>query len=389
MQRREENMKHKFIITTLSAVLLAICLPAAWAQTGSVRGVVKDASGTIMPGLQVQYQGTENGRKYSLKTDKKGEYFSLGIALGTYDIKVFKDGQQIYFLNHVPVKLGEVQIDIKLDKPPDDPGAQAGAPAPSGPAEMTQEQKQQLKQKLDTAKKADEERSKVKGLNDKLSQAGAAEQAGNLDQAITIMNEAIALDPTRDVLWSKLAEFERLAAKKATDPAQRTAYSEKAIEHYQKAIELAPPEKPETAAAYYNNMGQAYDGIKKSTEAVAAYEKAAQLAPTNAGQFYFNIGAILTNTGKVDEAIAAFDKALAIDPNNADAYYWKGVNMVGKASLKDGKMKAPDGTAEAFNKYLELQPTGQFAGPAKSMLDSIGAEVQTQFGKARTPARKK
>ena len=67
----------------------------------------------------------------------------------------------------------------------------------------------------------------------------------------------------------------------------------------------------------------------------------------------------------------------------ADAYYWKGVNMMGKATLKGDKMVAPDGTAEAFNKYLELQPTGQFADPAKQMLASIGATVETNFGKKK------
>ena len=67
---------------------------------------------------------------------------------------------------------------------------------------------------------------------------------------------------------------------------------------------------------------------------------------------------MLTNAGKVDDAIAAFDKVIAADPTKADAYYWKGVNMIGKATLQGDKMVAPEGTAEAFQKYLELQPNG-------------------------------
>jgi hypothetical protein len=46
-------------------------------------------------------------------------------------------------------------------------------------------------------------------------------------------------------------------------------------------------------------------------------------------------------------------------------------------------MVAPDGTAEAFQKYLELAPTGNYAEPAKQMLTSIGATVETQFGKKK------
>jgi hypothetical protein len=46
-------------------------------------------------------------------------------------------------------------------------------------------------------------------------------------------------------------------------------------------------------------------------------------------------------------------------------------------------MTAPEGTAEAFNKYLELSPQGTYADAAKQMLASIGASVETSFGKSK------
>jgi tetratricopeptide (TPR) repeat protein len=119
-------------------------------------------------------------------------------------------------------------------------------------------------------------------------------------------------------------------------------------------------------------------------EAVAEYNTAAQVDPTRAGMYYFNLGAVLTNAGKVDEANAAFDKALAAEPNKAEAYYWKGVNLLAKATIgKDNKMVAPPGTAENLNKYLEMQPQGQFAAPAKELLATIGAEVDTTYKKKK------
>ena len=117
------------------------------------------------------------------------------------------------------------------------------------------------------------------------------------------------------------------------------------------------------------------------------YNKAAQLDPTHAATYFFNEGAILTNAGKVDDAIAAFDKVIAADPTKAAAYYWKGVNLIGKATLKGDKMVAPEGTAEAFQKYLELEPEGKLAQPAKDMLASIGATVETGFGRRRSQSR--
>ena len=118
-------------------------------------------------------------------------------------------------------------------------------------------------------------------------------------------------------------------------------------------------------------------------DAIQSYQTAATADPTKATTYEFNEGAVLTNTGKIDQAIAVFDKVIAADPTKADAYYWKGVNLMGKATLKGNKMEAPAGTQEAFNKYLELAPTGQFADPAKQMLASMGATVETSFGKGK------
>ncbi|MGZ4733066.1 MAG: tetratricopeptide repeat protein, partial [Terriglobales bacterium] len=154
-------------------------------------------------------------------------------------------------------------------------------------------------------------------------------------------------------------------------------------EDYKKAIAIKP------TGAYYNNLGEAQVKSGDTAGAIASYNQAAQIDPTNAAQYFYNEGAVLTNTGKVDEAIAAFDRSIQADPAKADAYYWKGVNLLGKATMKGNKMEAPPGTSEAFNKYLELQPSGQFAEPAKQMLTSIGATIETSFGKTKASTKTK
>jgi tetratricopeptide (TPR) repeat protein len=99
--------------------------------------------------------------------------------------------------------------------------------------------------------------------------------------------------------------------------------------------------------------------------------------------YWYNAGTVLTIQGKSDEAIAAFDKAIAADPKKAEAYYQKGINLIAKAILdKEGKMSAPAGTEEAFQKYLELSPNGEFADTVKQMLAMIGAKIETQYGTA-------
>jgi tetratricopeptide (TPR) repeat protein len=164
---------------------------------------------------------------------------------------------------------------------------------------------------------------------------------------------------------------------------------------YEKAIQLRStseaaqkdPDNNKSLAAYYNNLAEAYSKSNKVDDSVISYNKAAELDPAHAATYLFNEGAVLTNMGRVDDAIAAFDKVIAADPTKADAYYWKGVNLIGKATLKGDKMVAPEGTAEAFKKYLELAPDGKLAQPAKDMLASIGATIETGFGTKKKPAK--
>ena len=85
----------------------------------------------------------------------------------------------------------------------------------------------------------------------------------------------------------------------------------------------------------------------------------------------------------VDQYTARVTVRIAADPTRADAYYWKGVNLIGKATLQGDKMVAPPGTAEAFQKYLELQPSGTYADAAKQMLTSIGSSIETTYGKKK------
>ena len=115
-----------------------------------------------------------------------------------------------------------------------------------------------------------------------------------------------------------------------------------------------------------------------------AYEEAAKVDPTQAATAYFNEGAVYTNAGRVDDANAAFDKCITTDPTRAEAYYQKGVNLLGKATLKGDKTIAPPGTAEAFQKYLEVAPNGPNAQSAKDLLTSIGSSVETSYGKKKT-----
>ena len=379
-------MKKYFILPLLLVLAVGLSAPLALAQTtGTVKGTCKDVEGKPIPQAEVQWAGTESGHKYNLKTNNKGEYFSLGMVPGKYNVTLTKDGKELFHFNGVPVGLDETVQDFDLKK------EQASQAQGQG---LTPEQAAKAKE---AAAKAENEKKTVGTLNDHLKAASAASDAGDFETAIATLNEANQIDSTRDLIWFKLGDAYRMSAPKQTDPAEKQKRYELATTNYQKAIELrsaseAAQKEPDNnvkMAAYYNNLAEVYSKSNKVDDAVATYNKAAQLDPAHAGTYLFNEGAILTNAGKGDDAIVAFDKVIAADPTKAAAYYWKGVNLIAKETVgKDGKVVAPEGTAEAFQKYLELDPNGPYAEGAKGMLASIGAPAETGFGTKKKPVKK-
>ncbi|MCU1309562.1 MAG: Tetratricopeptide repeat protein [Candidatus Angelobacter sp.] len=369
-------MKTKFLAVLMTIALLSMAATPVVAQTGfcKVKGRILDQNSKPMPDAVIDLVSSGSGHKYHLKTDKNGDFFSLGITPGVYEITISKDGKQIFSVHQYNMSLQKEDslnvIDVDLAK------EMAEAKA-SGQAKMTEEQKKE-------AEKIEKENSTIKGLNEMLAQARAAQQAGNIDEAIGIMTKATQVDPSKDLLWGRLAELQLITARKDTDPASRTEKYTGAASSYKKAIELAAnstnPATKTLVGPYNNNLGEALAKTGKVDEAIAAYKTAVQVDPPNAGSYYFNLGATLTNANKPDEAIAAYDKAIAANPEKPEPYYYKGIALLGKATFKGDKMVPVPGTTEAFNKYLELAPDGPLAEPAKQMLTSVGATVTTSIG---------
>jgi tetratricopeptide (TPR) repeat protein len=376
-------MKKHIAIFSVLTLMIALCATQALAQaSGTVKGVCKDAEGKPVTGAVVEWRNMDNGRKYSLKTNGKGEYFSLGIDPGKYEVTLNKDGKQLDKVSNFPVSLDEATLDFDQKKSQEQ-AAQGKGISP-----------EQLKQMQEAQAKQQKEVLTVKQLNEKLAAANAASQSGDFDTAIADLNEATQTDPNRDLLWAKLGDAYLNSANKQTDAAEKTKRFGDAVTDYQKAIDLKQkaaaaaqkpnPDDPKVVASYYNNLAQAEAKSGKTDDAMKDYTQAAQLNPAGAAQYYYNLGAILTNAGKLDDAIAAFDKAIAADPTRADAYYQKGVNLISKATTdSSGKVKPAPGTEEALNKYLELQPTGPNADAAKGMLQYIGSQVEVNYGKKK------
>jgi len=371
------------------ALVLAMAGQNGWAQPApaSVHGHVNNPVGAPMPKGQVKLtqdrSSDEKSRKYTstFDIDASGNFKGTGIAPGTYVAIVFVDDKSIDFLDNVTFAAGEdhlLNFDMSRKEYID---------------KMSPEEKKQLEEFKKKNSEATQANAKIANLNTLLTQARTDTKAGNFDSAITEMQQATTQKPDEGILWVALgdaqlgsADAAAKAAKTAGKPVDQTIQTKytDAAASYKKAIDAnAASKKPnvETAAAAYNQMGQALAKSGDGGGASSAYEEAAKAQPANAGMYFYNEAATLYNAGKLDEAAVAADKAIAADPKRADAYYIKGQALIPKASVdsKTQKITAPPGCVEAYQQYLELVPEGPRSEEVKGILAGIGAEVKSSY----------
>jgi tetratricopeptide (TPR) repeat protein len=348
----------KILVMAFAFAALGMAIPS-YAQTGGVEGKAIQEDGQPCAKCIVLIERQEIKGTYKTKTGKKGDFVYIGLPIGNYKVTLQSPTGQTLFYIEKHISLGEpTNVDFNL---------------PKEMAHQTEERQEEMKKNPEMAKQAAEQAKEQKqytGLKQLFEQGTALYNQGQYKEAAAVFEQALpfAKEKNIPVVLSRLA-----------DSYSKAKEYDQAVATYQKVLALTPDD-----AALHNNLGSVYASTGKLPEAQAEFEKAASLDPTNASRYYFNIGAIMYNTGKMDEALAAFKKVISLDPKNADAYYLEGQALMGKATMTpDGKVKAPDGTAEAFQQYLTLSPNGPNAAAAKAMLATIQGNVTTQYKKKK------
>jgi tetratricopeptide (TPR) repeat protein len=394
-------MKFRNLVVAAAATLFLAL--ASFAQITAMEGDVKGEDGKPLQGAVIKIARTDIKGNYTVKSDKKGHFFYNGLPIGTYNVTVEVGGKEMDGVNGVHTRLGDpVEVPFNLEtkaKARVAQNAQLQQAAATG-AGLTKEQERGMtKEQKEAMDKAIKEREnsmkKNKELNDAFNTGITALQAANAaadpaekskqyETAVASLTKASELDPKQVAVWAQLADAQVGQAGTKTGPEFDAAMA-KGLEAYTKAIELNPND-----GATHNNYALALAKAKKFDEMKVELNKAAQLDPTKAGQYYYNLGALMVNAGQNDAAVDAFKKAIEADPKHADSYYQLGVGLVSKATLAaDGKMTPVPGTVEAFQKYLELAPNGQFAEGAKGMLETFNTKVDTSYKNPNAPQQKK
>jgi tetratricopeptide (TPR) repeat protein len=117
---------------------------------------------------------------------------------------------------------------------------------------------------------------------------------------------------------------------------------DKAIAHFQKALEI----KPDFSEAY-NHLGTAFLQQGRIDEAIAHFQKSLEIKSDYA-EAHNHLGLAFLQQGRLDNAIAHFQKALEIKPDYTEAH-----NNLGAAFLQQGRM---DKAIAHYQKALESKP---------------------------------
>jgi tetratricopeptide (TPR) repeat protein len=157
-----------------------------------------------------------------------------------------------------------------------------------------------------------------------------------------------------------------------------------AITSYQKSIDLekaASKPRLDVMAVAESGLGEVYARTGKVPEANAAYAEAAKDDPTRAAMQLRNQAVIFFQVHNSDAQVAAADEALKVNPNDPILYYIKGQGLVGNATIdpKTNRIVLPPDCQAAYQKYLELAPTGQFADEVAGILQQAGQKVTSSY----------
>ena len=358
--------------------------PAA-APTGKIHGHVINPTGAPQGTGNVTAVPTGKDKGDVFQVNAQGE-FTGDLPAGTYTL-VFRmpdtpQDKQVDKIENVKVTAGQTtEQDIDMSRE---------AYVKTLPADQ-QKQLEELKKHNSEALKANEVikhlNADLKTVADDIHEADAtkdpAGKAAKFTEAEQLMLKDTAAKADASILWARLCQAE-VGLKKFDD----------AIPNCKKAVDLETASKkpnPEVQGLAHSVLGEAYARTGKVEDANAAFDAAAKANPAQATFYLKNQAVIFFQQNNSTAQVAAADKAIAAnpnpnDPNLAILYYLKGQGLVGSATMgpdpKNPKQQIiilPPGCAEAYQKYLELAPTGPYAADAQGILQQAGQKVSASY----------
>jgi eukaryotic-like serine/threonine-protein kinase len=180
------------------------------------------------------------------------------------------------------------------------------------------------------------------------------DKPGNLDLAVTALQDSVRTDPRFALGYAQLGEAYRL--KNRVD--QNPRWLDEALANCQKAIEL-----DSRVPAVYVTLGLMHDSAGKHDLALQEFQHALELNPRDPGAL-IGMARAYEHSGRIADSEATYQKSAALRPND-----WTGYNDYG--AFLDRQNKFPQAIAQ-YQHALKLTPDN-----AQVLLNLGGAYVDS------------
>ena len=386
----------RLALAVFFAFLLPVATVPAGAQTaaigsGKIHGQVTDTAGAPVQAGTVSLYTTQGGvapnvdPKYVFNVSPDGSYKGDNVASGSYSVIFRTPGMS---KDKVVDQIDNVQITAGADTASD-----FDMSRPAYIAKLTPEQRKEIEEAQKKNASILKENAQIKNLNADLGKARADDKSKNYADAVALMQKDATLKPDAAVLWVELGlaqaglgETDKLQQDKAQQAGQEMTDAEANLQKGLTMDQASKKPDGQMEGAAEDKLGEVYATDGKIPEAQAAYDAAAKANPAGAGMYYENETIMMDRVSSsvpaaADALLAAADKAIAADPNRPIPYYLKARALVAKATVdpKTQKIVAPPGCEEAYQKYLQLAPNGQFAADAKGVLAEMSQTQETSY----------
>jgi tetratricopeptide (TPR) repeat protein len=149
----------------------------------------------------------------------------------------------------------------------------------------------------------------------------------------------------------------------------------KAVDLVSKAASFGPQAAnidPQLVGAANAGLGEVYARTLMVDEANASFAAAAKADPAHAAMYLRNLAVIFFEEQNASAQIDAANEAIKADPQDALLYFIKAQGLAVDAPIDPAteKVKLSPECAAAFQKYLELASTGEYAARVTTILQS-------------------
>lgn len=315
----------------------------------AVRGQVRGFTNEPLPGVALVFHHLDLNQQRRLETDAEGAFSGGDFPPGRYRIAILKQGQILWVISGVEVSASGAPTALEINLR--DLRRAAEAP-PVLDVELQRRVRQQ-----------EEEQARRYEVRDHYRQGLAALDRREYEAAIRELEAARDLEPSEALYHAQLGEA-YAGADRSTD----------AIAAYQRTLELDPDD-----TGSRNNLGVVLARAGRTEEALSAFSVAARRGGEQAPTSYFNWGAVLYNAGRYAEAAERLRQATNSDQAEPMAFYFLGECLFRLSPVRTvggtEKIEPRPGTVGAFERYLELAPEGKYASAASDYLKRLGMRV--------------